>query len=145
EEASETREATSSGGFAEAAAAVHLELQLRSKERLRRLIRTGQVDKAKKEMLSSLPPLSDARPGDEEVANFCTKEQALERRQQGDAEEALRMMGRQRTELSKVRRTLEHALDRRRDSLRRAERLQQVKQLIGDDRLLNRSKDALLT
>ena len=129
----------------EAAVALHLEAKFRSKERLRRMIRTGQMEKAKKEMRATLPLMSETRPVEAEdaVATFGpSKEQALSLKQQGDAQEALKMMSRQRTELTKARRALENALERRRESqmrLEKLEKLQQVKELIGLDRgLLHR-------
>lgn len=119
----------------EAAAALQVEVQLRSKERLRLMIRTGQMEKAKKEMRATLPLMSESRPlkeAEDAVANFSpTKEQALNLKQQGDAQDALKIMSRQRTELLKARRALENVVDeRRQDSHARMERLQQVKELI---------------
>lgn len=118
----------------EAAAALQVEVQLRSKERLRPMIRTGQMEKAKQEMRATLPLTSNSRPSKEAedaVANFSpTKEQALNLKQQGDAQDALKIMSRQRTELLKARRALENVVERRQDSQARMERLQQVKELI---------------
>jgi len=133
----------------EAAVALHLEAKFRSKERLRRMIRTGQMEKAKKEMRATLPLMSETRPveAEEAVATFGpSKEQALSLKQQGDAQEALKMMSRQRTELAKARRALENALERRRESQTRLEKLQQVKELIGLDRgLLHRDNSRELS
>ncbi|CAK9058323.1 unnamed protein product [Durusdinium trenchii] len=99
----------------EAAAALHLEVQLQCKERLRLMIRTGQVEKVKKEMKASLRLTAESRQSGEaeEVAKFGpTKEEALSLKQQGDTQDALKMMSRHRNELLKARRTLEQALDR---------------------------------
>mmetsp|Transcript_72987 Transcript_72987/g.171085 ORF Transcript_72987/g.171085 Transcript_72987/m.171085 type:complete len:374 (+) Transcript_72987:26-1147(+) len=126
----------------EASAALHVEVQLRSKERLRDLLRTGQVQRVKREMAASMPkpppPAEQRRPslqwdsieGEESLASFRpnrvekARGRALEGH--GHAAEALQLMGRQRTELTKARRALEQVLDTRRESDRKMERLQQV-------------------
>eukprot|EP00913_Durusdinium_trenchii_P001968 g1820.t2 len=89
------------------------------------MIRTGQVEKVKKEMKASLRLTAESRQSGEA--------EALSLKQQGDTQDALKMMSRHRNELLKARRTLEQALDRRRDSQTRLERLQQVKELLGTD------------
>mmetsp|Transcript_59248 Transcript_59248/g.122542 ORF Transcript_59248/g.122542 Transcript_59248/m.122542 type:complete len:389 (+) Transcript_59248:40-1206(+) len=132
----------------EASAALHLEVQLKSKERLRDLLRTGQLQRVKKEMAASMPkppPTEQPRPpgqradspeestrlfGDDSLASSrkVRREKASPERKpiQGQAAEALQLMSRQRNELTKARRALEQVLDTRRESDRKLERLQQV-------------------
>eukprot|EP00438_Fugacium_kawagutii_P007193 Skav210226 [mRNA] locus=scaffold2492:322544:324576:- [translate_table: standard] len=65
------------------------------------MIRTGQMEKAKQErspaadeMRATLPLMSESRPFKEA--------EALSMKQQGDAQDALKIMSRQRTELLKA-------------------------------------------
>ncbi|CAJ1383497.1 unnamed protein product [Effrenium voratum] len=85
-----------------------MEVQLRSKARLRQMLRNGQLAQAKKEMQASMPPPpkpdAERRPSkldSSEDVQARRKAAKAERQSEGDAAEALRMMTRQRNELTK--------------------------------------------
>ncbi|CAJ1421148.1 unnamed protein product [Effrenium voratum] len=110
-----------------------MEVQLRSKARLRQMLRNGQLAQAKKEMQASMPPPpkpdAERRPSkldSSEDVQARRKAAKAERQSEGDAAEALRMMTRQRNELTKARRALEQVMDKRRESDKKMEKLQKV-------------------
>lgn len=115
---------------------VDFEVHLRSKERLRHMLRTGQKERVKKELAASLPLVveqdEEPRPSvklDSSLEEGQTKrlKKARESKErQGNAAEALRMMTLQRNELLKARRALEQVVDRRRESDKIMDKLKQV-------------------
>ena len=110
---------------------VDLEVQLRSKERLKHMLRTGQMARVKKELHASLPPVQ-RRPSEKlepEVIEEKRPKRAVaceRKKREGNAAEALRVMTWQRNELVKARRALESVVDRRRESDKKLEKLQKV-------------------
>eukprot|EP00435_Cladocopium_sp_Y103_P042226 s402_g11.t1 len=117
---------------------VDFEVQLRSKERLRHMLRTGQKERVKKELAASLPLVveqdEERRPSvkldssleDGQTKRLKNKAASEPKKRQGDAAEALRMMTFQRNELLKARRALEQVVDRRRESDKIMDKLKQV-------------------
>lgn len=125
----------------ECSMAMDMEVQLRSKERLRQMIRTGQHARVKQELEASLPPVpmhvEERRPSmkldtsileDSQIQprRHRAKAAAERKKREGAAAEALRIMTQQRNELAKARRALEQVVDRRRESDKKLEKLQKV-------------------